>query len=69
MTQAACGPVDPFRHDALGAELAGVTAAAVPEQSKIIGKGKPTTVVGEPGRGPLSLNDLRKAAAIRKSGR
>jgi ProP effector len=46
-----------------------LTAAAVPEQSKIISKGEPTTVVEEPGRRRLSLNDLRKAAAVRKSGR
>ena len=47
----------------------GLTAAAVPEQSKIISKGKPATVVAAPGRRRLSLDDLRKAAAVRKSGR
>jgi len=47
----------------------GLTAAAVSEQSKIISKGKPATVVATPGRRRLSLDDLRKAAAVRKSGR
>jgi ProP effector len=45
------------------------TAAAVSEQSKIISKGKPATVVATPGPRRLSLDDLRKAAAVRKSGR
>ena len=47
----------------------GLTAAAVSEQSKIISKGKPATVVGTPEPRRLSLDDLRKAAAVRKSGR
>jgi ProP effector len=47
----------------------GLTASAVAEQSKIISKGKPATVVATPEPRRLSLDDLRKAAAVRKSGR
>ena len=47
----------------------GLTASAVSEQSKIMSKGKPPTVVATPGPRRLSLDDLRKAAAVRKSGR
>jgi sRNA-binding protein len=64
--KAAGAPRDTRALEPAGAQQ-GLTAAAVSEQSKVISKGKP--VVATPGRRRLSLDDLRKAAAVRKSGR
>jgi ProP effector len=50
-------------------KLASLTAAVVREQSKITSKGKPATGLAKAGSRRLSLEDLRKAAAARKSAR
>jgi ProP effector len=50
-------------------KLSSLPAARVPDQSKTISKGKPATAPAKSGPRPLSLDDLRKAAAARKFGR
>ena len=67
--KAAAAPRRTKPPEAIKRHHSSLTAAAVPDQSKTISKGKPATVLATPGPGRLSLDDLRKAAAARKSGR